>query len=329
MPLADLPSRPVLVTGAAGFVGSHVIDAILASTDHSILAVDDMRGADGSNLAHLSDDPRVAFLQRDFADPEILAAVRAGEFAGIFHLASLRILDCITDPREAIAVMVTSVYELVDAWSGLADTPLVFSSTASVYGQADELPITEKTPPWPNTTLYGWNKAWAEGLIQSVVANGATSPYAFLRYFNIYGPRMDTKGAYTSVFVKWLAAVTDGEPIIVHGDGGASMDLVFVTDVARANVEAFTSGAVGAYNVASGTETTLAQLADLVIDLVPGTDSFVERVAPRESAFVARRRASVDKAAEQFGWRAVVPVEEGLAEMYQWWLATHAGRPTA
>lgn len=326
MQVADLPSRPVLVTGAAGFVGSHVCDAILASTDHSILAVDDLRGADGANLAHLSDEPRVLFLQRDFADPEILAEIREGRFAGIFHLASLRILDCITDPREAIAVMVTSVYDLVDAWSGLQNTPLIFSSTASVYGQADELPITEKTPPWPNTTLYGWNKAWAEGFVQSVVANGASSPAAFLRYFNIYGPRMDTKGAYTSVFVKWLAAVTDGDPIIVHGDGGASMDLVYVGDVARANVEAFTSSARGAFNVASGTETTLAQLADLVIDLVPGTSSRVERVAPRESAFVARRRASIVKAESQFGWHPQVPVEQGLAEMYRWWLEVHAGR---
>jgi UDP-glucose 4-epimerase len=196
----------------------------------------------------------------------------------------------------------------------------VAASSASVYGMADRFPTGEDQHPYNNDTLYGAAKAFNEGLLRSYHAMYGLD-YVALRYFNVYGPRMDVHGVYTEVLVRWMERIADGRPPLILGDGRQTMDFVHVGDVARANVLAATASATDeVFNVASGTETSLARLARVLLDAM-GAEPRVERGPARAVNNVARRLADTRRAERELGFRAQIGLEEGLRGLVQWWRA--------
>ena len=199
-------------------------------------------------------------VEGDIRDRAALAAVTAG-IDLVYHLAAIRITRCAEEPRVALEVLADGTFNVLEAAVEAGVSRVVASSSASVYGQADVLPTDENHHPWNNDTIYGAAKAFNEGLLLSF-RKMYDLDYVALRYFNVYGPRMDIYGVYTEVLVRWMERIEAGEPPLILGDGAQTMDLVHVSDVAKANVLAAGTPHVGeTYNVATGTSTSLAELA--------------------------------------------------------------------
>src|SRR6476619_5847838 len=170
----------------------------------------------------------------------------------VFHLAAIRITQCAEEPRLALEVLVDGTYNVFEAAVDACVRRVVASSSASVYGLAETFPTPEDHHPYANDTFYGAAKVFNEGMLRSFRAMHGLD-YVALRYFNVYGPRMDVHGLYTEVLVRWMERIDDGLPPLIFGDGRQTMDFVFTADIARANVLAARSPVVeGVYNVASG-----------------------------------------------------------------------------
>jgi UDP-glucose 4-epimerase len=195
---------------------------------------------------------------------------------------------------------------------------VVYASSASVYGGADEFPTTERHHPYNNRTLYGAAKVMNEGIARSFRDMYGLASVG-LRYFNVYGPRMDVTGAYTEVFIRWLDCIERGVSPQIHGDGSTCMDLVYIEDVARANILAMKSDRDDeVYNVASGKETSLRELWEAMQELTGAMHLTPEYHPPRKVNPVPRRLADVRRAAEEFGFRTEVPLGEGLRRLAEW-----------
>src|SRR5262249_52592305 len=174
----------------------------------------------------------------------------------VFHQAAIRITQCATEPRLALEVLVDGTYNVVEAAAREGVRKVVAASSASVYGLAEEFPTTESHHPYGNDTLYGAAKAFNEGLLRSFHAMSGLD-YVALRYFNVYGPRMDVHGLYTEVLIRWMERISEGLPPLIYGDGTHTMDFVHVEDIARANILAATADVNDeVFNVASGEETS-------------------------------------------------------------------------
>jgi UDP-glucose 4-epimerase len=195
---------------------------------------------------------------------------------------------------------------------------VVAASSASVYGMAEEFPTSELHHPYNAETAYGVSKAFGEGLLRSFRSTHGLD-YVALRYFNVYGQRMDVHGAYTEVLVRWIERIAAGQSPVVFGDGSDTMDLVHVADVARANLLAARSSvADGVFNVGSGVETSLLELAELLIAAM-GAEVAIEFAPPRRAAAARRRLADVERARRLLGFETRVGLEEGLRGLVAWW----------
>jgi UDP-glucose 4-epimerase len=217
-------------------------------------------------------------------------------------------------------VLVDGTYEIVEAAAEAGVAKVVASSSASVYGLATQFPTPEDQHPYANDTLYGAAKAFNEGLLRSFHAMKGLN-YVALRYFNVYGPRMDIYGLYTEVLIRWMERIEAGQPPLILGDGTQTMDFVFTEDIARANLLAAQSDATDeVFNIGSGTETSLRGLADALLRAM-GSDLPVEYGPPRGVNSVTRRLADVSLAEKRLSWRAEVDLEEGLRRLVSWWRA--------
>ncbi len=317
--LAALRGQRCLVTGGAGFVGSHIIDLLVAAGCDEIVAVDNMVRGRPENLARaMRGSNRVRLVEGDLRDGALMKGLVEGADI-VFHQGALRITQCAQEPRAAFEVMVAATYELFEQCVAAKVRKVVYASTASVYGMAQEFPTTEAQNPYNNRTLYGAAKSFGEGLLRSFNDMYGLD-YVALRYFNVYGPRMDIHGRYTEVLVRWMDRLAAGQPPIIFGDGLQTMDMIHVRDVARANILAASAPASDiALNVGSGTETSLLGLAHLLSEVMgrPGlTPLFQEARAVNP---VPRRLASVAAAREAIGFEASIPLAEGLAELVGWW----------
>ncbi len=241
----------------------------------------------------------------------------------VFHQAAIRITQCATEPRLALEVLVDGTYEVVEAAADAGVRKVVAASSASVYGLAEEFPTPERQHPYDNDTLYGAAKTFNEGLLRSFQAMRGLD-YVALRYFNVYGPRMDIHGLYTEVLIRWMERIEAGQPPLILGDGQQTMDFVFTEDIARANLLAAASDVSGeVFNIGSCTETSLIELAQLLIRVM-GADLDLEFGPPRSVNGVTRRLADVSRAAERLGWKAEVDLEQGLHRLVDWWRAQRA-----
>jgi UDP-glucose 4-epimerase len=313
----SLEGATVLVTGGAGLVGSHVVDQLVGAGAREIRVLDNLTRGSRKNLAQAEARRPLVFIEADVRDR---AAVRRA-VAGcdyVFHQAAIRITRCAEQPRECLEVLVGGTFNVFEAAVREQVKKVVYASSASVYGAAEEFPTGERHHPYNNRTLYGAAKAMNEGIARSF-HDMYGLPSVGLRYFNVYGPRMDMTGAYTEVFIRWLDCIDAGAAPQVHGDGSASMDFVYVEDVARANVLALRAAQDDAvYNVASGTETTLLGLWEALQRVTGAHHLKPEFLPPRKVNPVPRRLADTRRAREELGFVAEVPLEEGLRRLARW-----------
>ena len=251
----------VLVTGGAGAIGSNLTDELVLAGATEIVVLDNFVRGRRENLAWAEANGPVRIVHGDIRDRELLRWLTAGVDV-VFHQAAIRITQCAEEPRLAVEVLVDGTYNVLEAAAEAGVRRVVAASSASVYGLAETFPTAENHHPYANDTLYGAAKAFNEGLLRSLHAMHGLD-YVALRYFNVYGPRMDVHGLYTEVLVRWMERIAAGEPPLILGDGLQTMDFVYIGDVARANLLAASSDATDeVFNVASGTETSLLGLAE-------------------------------------------------------------------
>jgi UDP-glucose 4-epimerase len=307
----------VLVTGGAGTIGSTLVDQLLAAGAAEVRVLDNLVRGRRDNLP-LTDD-RLRLVVGDLRDAALVDDLTSG-CQLIFHQAAIRITQCAEEPRLAHEVLVDGTFNVVEAANRHRVDKIIAASSASVYGAADEFPTTEWQHPYHNDTLYGAAKTYNEGLLRSYHAMHGLR-YVGLRYFNVYGPRMDVHGLYTEVLVRWMERIDAGKPPMIFGDGLQTMDFVYTADIARANVLAASSDVEqGVYNVASGVETSLRELATTLL-AVMGSDLELEYGPPRAVNGVPRRLASTAAAARELGFVAEVGLAEGLRRLVDWWRA--------
>ncbi len=308
----------ILVTGGAGLIGSATVDLLLRSHNpRRVVVFDNMSRGTHANVEALLRDPRVMLSQHDIRDRAAVSTAMRGVDA-VIHLAALRITACAAEPREAFDVMCTGSFNVVEAAQKAGVRRIVAASTASVYGMADRFPTTEDHHPYNNRTWYGAAKVMLEGLLRSFNDMHGL-PYVALRYFNVYGPRMDVEGKYTEVLIRWMERLESGQPPLILGDGTQTMDFVYVDDVARANVLALSADISDeVFNVATGVETNLNTLAG-VLARVMGRSMPAEYGPARSVNAVPRRLASIAKADRLLGFRASVSLDEGLERLVAWW----------
>ncbi|NTU77954.1 MAG: NAD-dependent epimerase/dehydratase family protein [Chloroflexales bacterium] len=320
------PKR-VLVTGGAGLIGSHIVDLLMDGREQGkygeIVILDNFVRGRRENLAGALARGPLTVVEGDITDRAKVAEVIEG-IDLVFHLAAIRITQCAEDPRLAVDVLGNGTFNILEAAVKAGVKKVVASSSASVYGLAEEFPTTEKHHPYNNRTIYGATKAFNEGLLRSFNEMYGL-PYVALRYFNVYGPRMDIYGAYTEVLIRWMDRLIDGKAPLIFGDGKQTMDFVYVTDIARANVlaaEADVSDEV--FNVACGVETSLSDLAYALMKVM-GVNLELEYGPERKVNPVPRRLADTSKAKQMIGFEAQVQLEEGLRDLVAWWKAQKIG----
>ena len=289
----DIDGSNILVTGGAGLIGSTTIDILLR--DHSpgrIVVLDNLVRGSCRNLESALTDSRVEMVRGDIRDVDTVKRLMEGVDA-VVHLAALRITACAANPREAMEVMCDGSFNVVDAARQAGVKKIVAASSASIYGLADAFPTSEAQAPYNDQTFYGASKTFLEGMLRSYHAMYGLR-YVALRYFNVYGPRMDLHGKYTEVLIRWMERIADGKSPLIFGDGHQTMDFIYIEDVARANVLALQSECTdNAFNVASGTETSLRELAAALVGVM-GADLAPEFGPARSVNPVSRRLASTE-----------------------------------
>ncbi|HYI33582.1 MAG TPA: NAD-dependent epimerase/dehydratase family protein [Glaciibacter sp.] len=315
--MTSLAGANVLVTGGAGTIGSHIVDQLLEARVAHIDVLDNLVRGRGANLAGALGTSQVALVEGDIRDRDLVHDLTRGKNI-VFHQAALRITQCAEEPRLALEILVDGTFNVIEAAVEHSVNKVIAASSASVYGLADEFPTPELHHHHNNDTFYGAAKSFNEGMLRSFRAMKGLD-YVILRYFNVYGPRMDVHGLYTEVLVRWMERIADGKAPLIFGDGLQTMDFVFTRDVARANLLAASSEVVeGSYNVASGTETTLLGLAEALLDAM-GSDLAVEHGPDRAVNGVTRRLADVSAAKRDLGFEASVGIDDGLRELVEWW----------
>jgi nucleoside-diphosphate-sugar epimerase len=307
----------VLVTGGAGLIGSHIVDELLRRGAKDVVVLDNFTRGRLTNLRDALPTGRVHVIEGDIRNPRDVQNAVAGARL-VFHEAAIRITQCAEEPRLAKDVLVDGTFNVLEACVNAKVARVLAASSASVYGLAEQFPTEEPHHGYDNRTLYGAMKMFNEGLLRSFNDMYGLN-YVAVRPFNVYGPRMDTHGAYTEVLIRWMDAIDGGCPPTIFGDGLQTMDFVHVTDVARASVLAALSDVSDkVFNVGTGVETSLNDLARLLLKVM---DSSLrpQHADARKVNRVSRRLASVSAAAQAFGFRASVSLEEGLRDLVSWW----------
>ncbi len=307
----------ILITGGAGFIGSYVVEQLLKQSPEKIIIIDNFMRGSKENMRSFIDNPVVEFRLGDIRDLALLEdCVKGCDY--VFHMAALRINACAADPQEGFDVMMGATFQLAQLCVKHKIKKVIYSSSASVYGLAQHFPTPETDNPYNNQTFYGAAKMWGEQLFRSFKFMYGLD-YVALRYFNVYGPRMDTDGKYTEVMIKWLDCVRNGGEPLIYGDGSDSMDFVYVEDVARANIAAMEADATDeAFNVGCNRETSLKELLEALLSV--NNSSLQPAFRPANSVNpVSRRLADITKAERMLGFTPSVSLEDGLIKLSSWY----------
>lgn len=306
----------VLIIGGAGFIGSHLVDELIKEDVAEIVVYDNFSRGTHENLSEAMRDPRVKLFelggeinQRDILEE----AIKGKDY--VFHLAALWLLHCHDYPRSAFQVNIEGTFNVLELCAKHGVKKLIYSSSASVYGDAIETPMTEDHI-YNNKTFYGASKIAGEHMCRAFYHRYGLD-YVGLRYMNVYGARQDYKGTYIAVIMKMLDRIDQGLAPIIYGDGSQAYDFIYVTDVARANICAMKSPATdNCYNVGSGTQTSLLELADKVLNLTnPNLEISFE---PAGQTFVKNRIGCPMKAKHELGFNYSIELEEGLQMLIDW-----------
>jgi UDP-glucose 4-epimerase len=310
----NLNNSRLLLVGGAGLVGSHIVDLLLGQDVREIVIFDNFVRGTRDNLKNALRDPRVRIIEGDICNREqILSAVQ--DVDGVFLLAALWLLQCAENPRAGLDVNVNGNFNVIDACRQAGVKRLVFSSSASVYGNALVEPMPEEHQ-LNNRTFYGATKVALEQMLRSYHEMYKLN-YVALRYFNIYGPRQDYKNAYVSVIMKVLDRIDNGQPPIIFGDGSQAYDFIYVKDVARANVLAMQNEVTDeAFNISTGVKTSISALVSLLLEITGS--SLRPDYKPAGQVFVTDRVGEPDKARRLLGFTAETPLHKGLEELVAW-----------
>ncbi|HEX7860400.1 MAG TPA: SDR family NAD(P)-dependent oxidoreductase [Verrucomicrobiae bacterium] len=309
--------KRALITGGAGLIGSHIADKLVADGFEEIVILDNFTRGRMQNLDAACASGKVTLVEGDIRNTEHVRDVMDG-IDIVFHEAAIRITQCAEDPRLAHDVLATGTFNILEAAVAAKVKRVVYASSASIYGQAEEFPTTENHHGYGNRTMYGAIKLYGEGMLRSFYEMYGLN-YVALRYFNVYGPRMDAYGVYTEVMIRWMERLSKGQPCLILGDGSQTMDFVYVDDIARANIIAANSSITDdVINVASGEETSLKELAE-ALGKVMGVNLPPEFGPARKATPVWRRLADVSKAQKRLGFKTQVSLERGLRELVEWW----------
>jgi len=318
----ELKNSRILITGGAGLVGSHIADQLVKLGVSEIVVLDNFVRGRRENLEWAQANGPITIVEGDIRDRDLVGHVMRG-IDCVFHQAAIRITQCAEDPRLALEVLVDATYNVLEAAVSAKVKKVVAASSASVYGLADEFPTTENQHPYNNRTMYGAAKVFNEGLLRSFNEMYGLN-YVALRYFNVYGPRMDIHGVYTEVLIRWMDRIAAGNAPLILGTGFTTMDFVYITDIARANILAAQSDVSDeVFNVASGEETSLNQLADALLRVMK-SKLRPEFGPERKVNPVSRRLADISKAERMLGFKAQVSLEQGLEQLVAWWRAQQA-----
>lgn len=310
----DLTGKRIMLIGGAGLVGSHIVDMLTKLPVSEIVVYDNFVRGTRQNLSAAAKSPKVSVVEASMSDRERLRQEMEG-MDGVFLLASLWLGECVNNPRSAWEVNVLGTWNVVEACRDLGVQRLVYSSSASVYGNALETPMTEEHP-FNNRTTYGATKIANEQMLRAIYEQHGL-PYIGYRYMNIYGPRMDYRGTYVSVIMKVLDRIFSGQPPLIYGDGTQMYDFIYVKDVARANILGMQADVADEFfNIGMGTGTTIDELVDMLLELT-GSDLKPDYL-PQEQSFVTYRIGSVEKAEKLLGFRADTPLLDGLKKVIEW-----------
>ena len=312
----DITGKRLVVIGGGGLIGSHTVDALLQEEVAEIVIYDNFVRGLRENLAGPLADPRVSIFEAggDIMQTDTLAAALDGA-DGVFHFAALWLLQCHDFPRSAFNVNIAGSFNVFEACLAAGVERLVFSSSASVYGDAVEEPMTEDHP-FNNQNFYGATKIAGEAMVRALHHRYGLG-YVGLRYMNVYGPRQDYRGAYIAVIMKMLDALDRGEPLKVYGDGSQAYDFVHVVDCAAANVCAMQADTVDEfYNVGTGIRTSILEVAELLVEMTGGHGRIEFESAGL--TFVKNRIGSPDKATQEIGFTASMSLRDGLRSLIDW-----------
>ena len=312
----DIRGKRLVVIGGAGLIGSHTVDQLTKEDVGEIVVYDNFARGTHENLEDALRDPRVKIYEvgGDICQTDILDSALKGA-DGVFHFAALWLLQCHDYPRAAFDVNIRGTFNVLEACVANDVKRLVYSSSASVYGDAVEEPMTEEHP-FNNTNFYGASKIAGEAMARAIHHRYGL-PYAGLRYMNVYGPRQDYQGAYIAVIMKMLDRLDRGEPLVVYGDGSQAYDFVYVGDCAAANIYAMRADPVDQfYNVGTGTRTSIKELAELLLKIT-GSNLGIH-YEPAGQTFVKNRIGCPKQALEEIGFEAKVNLETGLRRLIEW-----------
>jgi UDP-glucose 4-epimerase len=314
----DLTGKNVLITGGAGLIGSTIVDQLLERCKpQRVLIVDDMTRGTRHNLSTALNDSRVTLAQQDIRHFDRIRPLFDGIDA-VFHQAAIRITRCAQEPRECLEVLVNGTFNVLQACVEAGVQKVVAASSASVYGLAEQFPTQEDHHPYNNRTIYGAAKVANEGFLRSFNDMYGLQ-YVALRYFNVYGPRMDIFGKYTEVLIRWLDCLDRNEAPKIFGDGRQTMDFIFSEDVARANLLAMQSDVSDkVFNVGSCQETSLLELLNCLLAVCGCSDVQPEFLPERSVNPVPRRLAGTDLAAAKIGFRPEIDLATGLQKLIEW-----------
>lgn len=312
----NLKGQKILVIGGAGLIGSHVVDELIKEDVAEIAIYDNFTRGMHDNIETALKDPRVKIyeLGGDILHTDILNEAVKGK-DHVVHLAALWLLHCHDYPRSAFHVNIEGTFNVLEACVKHNVKKLVYSSSASVYGDAVELPMTEDHI-YNNKTFYGATKIAGEHMCRAFYHRYGLN-YVGLRYMNVYGARQDYKGTYIAVIMKILDRLDQGLPPIVYGDGSQAYDFIYVSDVARSNVCALKSSATDqCYNVGSGVQTSIKELTQKILEI---TGSNLEiKYEPAGQTFVTNRIGDPTLAERDLGFKYQINLEQGLRELIEW-----------
>jgi len=312
----ELRGTKIVVVGGAGLIGSFVIEELLKEEVREIVVYDNFVRGSLENIEESLKDPRVSIFEAggDIRETDILKTALEGADV-VFHFAALWLLQCHEFPRSAFDVNIQGTYNVLEACRDCGVKRLVYSSSASVYGDAVETPMTEEHP-FMNRTFYGATKVAGEQMARAFYER-YNLDYAALRYMNVYGPRQDYHGAYVSVIMRILDRIDEGKSPIVYGDGSQTYDFIYVRDVAKANVCAAKSEATDkAYNVGTGHGTSVKDICETLLKLT-GSDLEIE-YKDAGPTFVTQRIGSIEAARDDLGFIADTNLEDGLRSLIAW-----------
>jgi UDP-glucose 4-epimerase len=312
-----MQNKRILITGGAGLVGSHIADLLVKEEVAEIIVLDNFTRGCRDNLAWTQANGPLVIVEGDIRDRQLLTDIMQGVDI-VFHQAAIRITQCAEEPRLALEVLADGTFNVLEAAVTAGVKKVVAASSASVYGMADNFPTTESDHPYNNRTIYGAAKTFNEGLFRSFNEMYGLN-YVGLRYFNVYGPRMDIYGVYTEVLIRWMERIIAGQPPLIFGNGEQTMDFVYIEDIARANILAAKANITDeVFNIASGVETSLNDLAHSLLKVM-GSDLKPEYRPERKVNPVQRRLADVNKAKQLLNFESQVSLEAGLSRLVTWW----------